>query len=252
MTTDEMTIEPPMTGGPDQLCGKEHDRFLRLDKGIVRLRDNGLPLGRLLRDVRDYKLWRGGWPEMEAARPSWGAYVQERAGLTPRRARQLIDYANLIDDLKSVPGFPLPPTEKQGRPLVDLSPDQRQEVADRVGGSFRGVSSRKIEQVAAEVKGEVVEREPLALVTVKGGAVTVGQSAIPRLVAEMESRALRIAALGPHAIPDAADALSDEEAALLIAQAERALRVLHRVHGQAARRLGNEDPNPQERFALVA
>lgn len=243
-----------MTGGPDQLRADERKRFRALDKKIVAMREKtGLPLARLLREVKELELYREGWPDRQAARSTWSTYIEERAptSVTVRRANQLIAWARLADD-EWEPGFPFPPTEKHARPFVSLSWNERSAVMLQLGGTFDAVSAKRVEQVVAEIKGEVVASKPLALVTVKGGVVTVGQSGIPRLLAEIESRALRIAALGPYAIPDAAEALTDEEAALVMAQAERASRVLHRVHGQVAQRFNNEDPSPQERLAIVA
>jgi hypothetical protein len=94
--------EIEFTGGPDELTSDERADFERIDAEVVRIRDeHGLPLGRHLREVKERRLYRERWP-------SWAAYARERAGITRRRADQLIAYADLRDTWQVEPGYPFP------------------------------------------------------------------------------------------------------------------------------------------------
>lgn len=71
-------------------------------------------------EIRDEKLYRGTHGTFED-------YCQERWGFTSRRARQLMDAAGVVEDLKNGTIVPLslPASESVARPLVPLEPEQR-------------------------------------------------------------------------------------------------------------------------------
>jgi len=231
-----------MTGAPEELTAEEAVAFDRLDAKLREtVAESDLVKGRVLREIKARRLWR-------AAATTWAAYVRERIGSDRRQADRLIAHADLRDEWD--PGVPFPPGERHGRPFVALTVEQRRIVIDKLGGGFASVTVKAIEEAVEEVTQTraVARREAAPLVLTKRGPVTLRRSGILRDLDAVHSRLLQIAALGPHAIPDAMRALSPEEAAERLRLLEEDARVLGRAITFLAERVPPEATGEQERF----
>jgi len=192
-----------MSGGPNELTTDEQAAFDRLDgrlKAVVL--ESDLEQGQLLRQIREQRLYRQDFV-------SWKAYCAERLPYGKRQADRVILFAEMMASWD--PGVPAPTGERQARPLVGLRPGLRRIVAERLGG-FEKASARRV----AETVAEIHDRRPgppraAALVAVRGGAVTLGESRVIRDLRAMHRSALRISGHGPHVIPDAVAAIPDDE-----------------------------------------
>ena len=82
-------------------------------------------VGNALLEIRDNRLYRNTHRTFEK-------YCRERWGVNSSRARQLIDAAEVVENLKSVTAVTLlPAVEKHARPLTSLPPEQQPAVWQR-------------------------------------------------------------------------------------------------------------------------
>jgi VRR-NUC domain len=105
----------------EQLATREWDRLSELETVIERGLETFIEVGQALMEIRDGRLYR-------AEHGTFEGYCQERWGFTDRRARQLIDAAQI--------GTMVPlSNERQARELVPLldQPGQLREVVAEVG-----------------------------------------------------------------------------------------------------------------------
>lgn len=105
-------------------------------------------VGNALAEIRDERLYRASYRAFED-------YCQERWGMTRQYANKLIAAAETVENLEtivsSVPGFPLPTTESQARPLTSLAPDKQIGAwTEAVGRSGGQPTATVVEQVAKE------------------------------------------------------------------------------------------------------
>ena len=82
-------------------------------------------VGNALLEIRDNRLYR-------RTHRTFEEYCRERWEFSSSRARRLIDAAEVVENLKSVPmGTLLPSVERQARPLTSLPPEQQPAVWQR-------------------------------------------------------------------------------------------------------------------------
>src|ERR1700747_640233 len=94
-------------------------RLQELEESIEEGLKTFIEVGNALLEIRDAKLYR----QMQS---TFEECCRERWSMTDRRARQLIDSAEVIGNLKTGTIVPLPASESVTRPLTGLGPkDQR-------------------------------------------------------------------------------------------------------------------------------
>jgi hypothetical protein len=106
--------------------------------------------GRALHTLKSRDLWRD-------THDSWQQYVQERFGITSRRAHQLTEFSNFTDvvaEAIGTSGTAVTLTERALRPLADVQPEEvREVVAEAVAASGGG------EPTPAAIRAAVATRK---------------------------------------------------------------------------------------------
>ena len=139
----------------------EHAELAQLEQvieaGLAEIRALFRSVGEALREIRDARLYRAGYKTFDA-------YAQARWGLARSRAYQLIDAADVVDDLSTVVDI-LPESERQTRPLVPLEPDERREVWQEAVESSEGQqpSAARVQEIAARVLANLPEEARAAV-----------------------------------------------------------------------------------------
>jgi hypothetical protein len=101
-------------------------------------------VGTALLTIRNERLYR-------ASHKTFDEYCRERWGFNSSRARQLVDSAKVLENLKSVTAVTLPESEWQSRPLTRLEPEQQQEAWQKaVASSEDGKPTAKQVEEAAQ------------------------------------------------------------------------------------------------------
>jgi hypothetical protein len=127
---------------------EERDRLL-LEREVERAFYDA---GKALKSLRDRRLYR-------FTHKTFEEYVRERFGMKQSRSYQLIDAANVVDNLSLSPKVPqfvelFPTNEAQCRPLTKLEPQQQREVwqqaVTEAGGKIP--SSRIVKDIADRIR----------------------------------------------------------------------------------------------------
>lgn len=147
-TTDGMEIMDPMN----------EDELVRLDmlEGIIKSNfgafvDTGLALA----EIRDKKLYRQGHLTFEA-------YCKENLEVGRSKAYQLIDSANVIQNLSTIGGQIgeiLPMNERQARPLTKLPPEDQVKAWKEVLETCRKPTAHAVERVAKQYHNEEIKSQ---------------------------------------------------------------------------------------------
>lgn len=141
---------------PAELSAIEQGRLreceTRIERGIAVFVD----VGNALLEIRDSRLYRQNFPTFEA-------YCRERWGLSRPRAYQLLEAAEVVNNVSTIVDI-APATESQARPLTRLEPEVQREVWQEL------VESTPVERITAKVVEEQAKAaEPLneAVKTIK-------------------------------------------------------------------------------------
>lgn len=159
-----------MTEAERQLRDRAEQAVLRGLKAVDAVRE----AGRALHTLKSRELWRD-------THDSWVNYVQERFGITGRRAHQLVEFSAFTDavaDAIGTSGTDVTLTERALRPLADVAPEDvpavvAEAVAESGGGQPTPAAIRKA--VAKRRKGKARKVKPARAMTVRvaGAKVTV-------------------------------------------------------------------------------
>jgi hypothetical protein len=142
-------------GGQQPAAMTDKERELRDRAEAVVLRglkalDAVKEAGRALHTLKSRDLWRD-------THDSWQQYVQERFGITSRRAHQLTEFSNFTDvvaEAIGTSGTAVSLTERALRPLADVQPEEvRDVVAEAVAASGGG------EPTPAAIRAAVATRK---------------------------------------------------------------------------------------------
>lgn len=151
-----------------ELTTAERAELGRYEAVIKRGLDTFFEVGNALAKIRDDRLYRGEYSTFEE-------YCRGRWEFTDRRARMLIDAAEVIGNLESGTVVPVMPTsERQARPLTKLEPSQQrvvwQEAVADAGG--KQPTAAQVERAVERVRpprpkptppaSKVVYTEPVA------------------------------------------------------------------------------------------
>lgn len=154
MRTQNVTSQTPQGAplGLPPLLTKEEEAELVLcerviERGLGTFIDVGIALGK----VRVGKLYRAEYPTFEA-------YCAQKWGITPRRARQISDAAEVVRNIADGnhgSHLPTPTSERQVRDLTSLPPEEQKEVWGRAVDSAGGVAptGKQVAEAKAEIKG---------------------------------------------------------------------------------------------------
>lgn len=159
-----------MTDKERELRDRAEQAVLRGLKAVDAVRE----AGRALHVLKSRELWRD-------THDSWVDYVQERFGITGRRAHQLVEFSAFTDavaDVIGTSGTAVTLTERALRPLADVDPEDvpavvAEAVAESGGGQPTPAAIRRA--VAKRRKGKARKAKPARAVTVRvaGAKVTV-------------------------------------------------------------------------------
>jgi len=107
-------------------------------------------VGTALQMIRDGRLYR-------ASHGTFEAYCRERWGFKKSRAYQLMDAAQVAENVHERGQIEPPPSEWQARPLTKLPPEQQadawEEANERAESEGRNVTAKDVETVVAEIRG---------------------------------------------------------------------------------------------------
>lgn len=135
----------PIVG--DELSPDEESDRLLLERKIEKALKAFYEAGLALREIRDRRLYRDVYQTFEE-------YCRERFNLSRRRPYQLIQAADVMDNLMVMctdGTHPLPSSERQIRPLSPLSPNEQREVWGKAIEAGE-VTSEKIKNIVAEIR----------------------------------------------------------------------------------------------------
>lgn len=143
----------------DYLSTSEAGRLAELETVIERGLQTFIEVGNALMEIRNSRLYRQRYATFEE-------YCQERWDLRKSRIYQLMDAAEVVENLKSSPlaelssgNIPLPVNEAQARPLAKLEVElQRQAWQRAVETAPEGrITARHVETVVRELQAAPVE-----------------------------------------------------------------------------------------------
>lgn len=162
--------KPAMTDKERELRDKAEQLVLRGLKAVDAVRD----AGRALHTLKSRELWRD-------THDSWVNYVQERFGITGRRAHQLVEFASFSDavaDAIGTSGTDVTLTERALRPLADVAPEDvpavvAEAVAESGGGQPTPAAIRKAAAKRRKVKAKKAKPAKPLTVRVAGAKVTL-------------------------------------------------------------------------------
>ena len=113
------SVAPTVLAG-EALTLAEISRFHELEQVVETGLTVFVKVGNALLEIRDSHLYRQQFPTFEA-------YCRERWGMARRTAYQLIDAAEVIENVRNC-AQTIPQTESQARPLTRLEPEVQREV----------------------------------------------------------------------------------------------------------------------------
>ena len=141
--------------------------LIALEKIVAKGLQTFVEVAEALAEIRDRKLYK-----IEHA--TFADYCKEKWNMSDRRARQLMDSAEVVAEL-SKSGTTVPPSERQARPLTQLPPAQRaQAYQEAVKTSATGTPTAKEVEVvvrklkpkkAKKTKRQVAQQAPAEEVT---------------------------------------------------------------------------------------
>jgi hypothetical protein len=137
-TTPQSLLRPSLP-----LTADEYARLLKCEAIIGEGLQTFIEVGNALLEVRDSKLYR-------QTHVTFEEYCAERCGISYRRAKQLMDAAQVVKNVNNCSDFP-PTHESQVRPLTRLEPQQQREVWEMVTQGDPNPPARKVEQAANAV-----------------------------------------------------------------------------------------------------
>jgi hypothetical protein len=130
-----------------QLTKEEQHELERCEVVIKQGLETFIEVGQALMTIRDKRLYRLEYTRFED-------YCRDRWGMTRMRASQLINAADVIDNLNVNHGLQTPTSERQARPLTKLEPEiQREawaEVTERHKDAPEKITAKEVEQVARQ------------------------------------------------------------------------------------------------------
>lgn len=161
---------PAMTDKERELRDRAEQAVLRGLKAVDAVRE----AGRALNLLKSRELWRD-------THDSWVNYVQERFGITGRRAHQLVEFSAFTDavaDAIGTSGTDVTLTERALRPLADVAPEDvpavvAEAVAESGGGQPTPAAIRKAVAKRRKVKARKAKPAKSVTVRVAGAKVTV-------------------------------------------------------------------------------
>ena len=120
--------------------------LIALEKIVAKGLQTFVEVAEALAEIRDRKLYK-----IEHA--TFADYCKEKWNMSDRRARQLMDSAEVVAEL-SKSGTTVPPSERQARPLTQLPPAQRaQAYQEAVKTSATGTpTAKEVEVVVRKLK----------------------------------------------------------------------------------------------------
>ena len=102
------------------LTVSEANRLTELETTIEKGLQTFVEVGNALLEIRDSRLYR-------RTHSTFEQYVKERFKMTDRRARQLMDSAEVIENLNTGTTVPFPSSESVTGPLTELPPEEQKE-----------------------------------------------------------------------------------------------------------------------------
>jgi hypothetical protein len=195
---------------PAELSRKDKEVLRRCEEIIDRGLSTFLDVGNALLTIRDAKLYT-------ATHDTFEAYCRERWDFTARRARQLMEAAEVCRDLNeevNKSGTMVPLSERQVRPLTALPPEERRDAWEEAKSSAPDgkVTGKHVQEVVdrklgkSRVNGELRDDPPDVAALREQGRIA--PDVVPE-VTEPEP-APEPTAPGPPPTPTEAE-LSDEE-----------------------------------------
>lgn len=148
----------------DDLSISEAGRLAELETVIERGLQTFIEVGSALMEIRNSRLYRQTYATFEE-------YCQERWDLRKSRTYQLMDAAEVVENLKSSTivelfsgNIPLPVNEAQARPLAKLDVDMQRQVWQRaVETAPQGkITARHVETIVKEFQAAQVEPDTFA------------------------------------------------------------------------------------------
>ena len=129
-----------------ELTTVEHDELTQCEAVIERDLRTFVNVGNALLTIRDGRLYREDWG-------TWEEYCQERWGFTRSRAHRLIEAAQATGNL--LPMGNIPTSERQARPLTQLSPDDQRIAWERAieTAPDSGITGAHVLRVVDEYRG---------------------------------------------------------------------------------------------------
>lgn len=107
-------------------------------------------VGNALLYIRNNRLYREGFTSFER-------YCREKWAMSDRRAHQLCDAAEVVNNIQGLnPGSVIPECERHARPLVGLKPEEQaaafQKAQEKAAVESRAVQTKDVESAVEEVK----------------------------------------------------------------------------------------------------
>jgi hypothetical protein len=154
---------PPMTDAERQLRDRAEAAVVRGLKAAEAVRE----AGRALNTLKTRDLWRD-------TANSWQEYVQEKFGITARRAYQLTEFAAFSDTVAEATGTDVALSERALRPLSALPEEQRVEaIAEAVAESGGEPTPAAIKRAVAKRKTRKPKAAKPITIRVAGAKVTI-------------------------------------------------------------------------------
>src|ERR1700730_9474831 len=139
---------------PAPLSAGESARLLERETVIEKGFQSFVEVGIALSEIRDERLYR-------ETHETFEEYCRERWGMSYRRAKQLMDVVDVVENLNNCSDLPRPTHESQIRPLTKLEPEEQREAWRKATETDPKPTARKVEQTVRtvlkpdEIKGPV-------------------------------------------------------------------------------------------------
>jgi hypothetical protein len=123
----------------------DHKRLAELEAIVERGLAQFIEVGNALLEIRDLKLYR-------ETHETFEEYCRERWKMSRQRAHQLIDAAGVVQNLSTTVDIH-PTSERQVRPISNLSPDQQRYAWAAATATNPNPTAGQVEKIAKEIVG---------------------------------------------------------------------------------------------------
>jgi hypothetical protein len=140
------------------LTRAETDRLTELEQAIQKGQDTFIEVGAALMEIRDSRIYRGGFPTFEE-------YCLGRWNFSSRRAFQFISASQVVSNVNNCSQTEPPATESQARPLAKLPPEKQssalEAAREKAKADGKPMTARHVEEAVSETLAADTPKFPL-------------------------------------------------------------------------------------------